>query len=416
MKTINFKKFFSLMIFLIFIFFIFSSVNGLETKGYLHSNDYYSVTYDAEGDAIVAAKLILYNTKNDDLSGINLEIPGNVVIYNLVQEYYGWEGSKRYYRNPPPVFYPIEYERDQTSSATLLKLFLPREIKTQKQGTILLLYKIPRGTVVDFLGVQKFDFKTIIDKNAILIQKIRVSINVQSDLYLKGGKAQVEYKPDYFAKVQSMETSEKGATSPELTDFSRRITYAKGLVKIAYNLDPYESLHVKGKFSDSWWKLYLLEILFVILVIVIILFTLKIAAWKKIKLLTFKSMLFNSKNKHYAAIIIRSSIFGFISAFFITVICSLFIFLFNWLSRAMPYYYGNLLMPLLLLLGLIIIIASLFGPVVLVGKTYGIVEGILTLVFTGFWLLVFIIILVIFSGFLFYKPPTPLIEAKPVYD
>ena len=150
-----------------------------------------------------------------------------------------------------------------------------------------------------FLG---FDFKTIIDKNAALIQMVRVSVDVQTGLYLKGGsRGEVEYKPGYYSsKIQSIEIAKEGTRSKELTDFSRRITYhTGGLVKIAYNLDPYESFHVKGKFADSFLKLYILEILLSIAIvgIIIILFK-KLCRYYYYKQYSYASLYMRRYNLH----------------------------------------------------------------------------------------------------------------------
>jgi len=398
---------------LVFISLLSVNVVGIGTKGYLHSNDYYSVMYDAEGDAIVTAKLVLYNTKNENLDEIKLEFPSShVVIYNLVQEVYEKENYPYYYGN---LYYPIEYEKEILSSATLLTLHLQKAIKPQKEGVILIFYKIPQATVVDSLGVHEFDFKTIIDKNAALIQMVRVSVDVQTGLYLKGGsRGEVEYKPGYYSsKIQSIEIAKEGTRSKELTDFSRRITYhTGGLVKIAYNLDPYESFHVKGKFADSFLKLYILEILLSIAIVGIIIILFKKILLKKFRVVDIitgekGSKIFSLKaNKKLSVRVIRSCIFGFLSAIFITVIWFLILFIFNFLGRTLTYSQSSMIMPLVLLFGIILMAVSIFGPVLLVGVKYGALDGILTLIFIGLWLLTFILIIIIF-GILFFSNPRP---------
>ncbi|MEK6845163.1 MAG: hypothetical protein AABY26_00270, partial [Nanoarchaeota archaeon] len=52
----------------------------------LGSSQYYTVTFDAEGEAIVVAKLTFQNTGSVPLGAISLEIPGQVEIINAVQE------------------------------------------------------------------------------------------------------------------------------------------------------------------------------------------------------------------------------------------------------------------------------------------------------------------------------------------
>src|SRR3989344_812837 len=50
------------------------------------SNQYYSVVFDGEGEAAVAAKLVIVNTAKSNLTALNVEIPGNVRIIAAVQE------------------------------------------------------------------------------------------------------------------------------------------------------------------------------------------------------------------------------------------------------------------------------------------------------------------------------------------
>ncbi|MCM8788396.1 MAG: hypothetical protein NC907_01260 [Candidatus Omnitrophica bacterium] len=43
-----------------------------------------------------------------------------------------------------------------------------------------------------------FDFKTHIDRGAVLIEYVRVAVNVQEGYFINGSKASVDYKPDFF--------------------------------------------------------------------------------------------------------------------------------------------------------------------------------------------------------------------------
>ncbi|MEM2918436.1 MAG: hypothetical protein QXY62_02945 [Candidatus Altiarchaeota archaeon] len=398
-------------IFLIFGILVFSfALSGyIESKNYLHTYDYYSIIYDEEGDAIVAAKLIIQNTKNENLKEINLEIPGFISVYNLVQEVYESKRYPYYEYNYyyGSTFYPIKYEKEQTSSSTILKLKLPKIVGIQNQTSIILLYKIPKATKVDFLGNHEFDFETIIDKNAALIQNVRVAINVQEGLILKGGKANVEYKPDYFTTFETMKIPESGIQSGELSDFSSRITYAIGLVKNAHNLDPFESFHVRGKFSNAAWKLYFWEILLVFVVITLLLLSIKFFLWKKIKNAFAPKRVFTKGEEQahdYGKIFIRATIFGFISAVLVSITFFALMFLSGWFFGL--FYYSSYIMitPLFMLFGILIMTIVLFGPSIYVGAKYGVLEGLLTFIMSAVWLFIFLVAFLIF-GFLFFQQP-----------
>lgn len=396
---------------LLWVFLILLTVNAgtITSTGYMHSNDYYSVIYDEEGDAIVAAKLIIQNNKQDNINEINLELPHpNIVIYNLVQE--DWtDGHYKYYDYGNNFFYQIEYNAEQTSTSTILKLYLPKGIEPQKEGVILILYKIPRNTNREFLGVQEFDFKTIIDKNAALIQNVRVVINVQGGLYLKGGKATVDYRPDYFNEMQTMSVPKAGMQSTTLSDFSRRVSYTDGLVKNAYNLDPYESFHVKGKFADTGWKLYFFEILGVTAVIITAIIILKAFLWEKIKVIfmnigTLKQEKKPDERKDYGGAILRSFIFGFASALLIVVTWIVIKFLGDWLSSNF-YSYDDLIMPLFFLMIVMVMFLSIFGFSIYSGVKYGFLEGVLTFIMTTVWLFVFLLAMILLFGIFSHNTP-----------
>ncbi len=397
-----------ILVLLWIVFLILPAVNAkVSGTGYMHSNDYYSVIYDEEGDAIVAAKLIIQNNKQDSIKEINIEFPNqDIVIYNLVQEvgdksspYYDDYGRYNYGNS---IFYPVEYDTEQTSTSTLLRLYLPRGIEPQKDGAILILYKIPGDTSIEFPGVQEFDFKTIIDKNAALIQNVRVVINVQEGLYLKSGKATVDYRPDYFNEMQTMSVPKAGMQSTTLSDFSQRVSYTDGLVKNAYNLDPYESFHVKGEFADTGWKLYFFEILGVTAVIIAAIIILKAFLWKKIKVIfmnfgELKHEQQPDERRSYGGAILRSFIFGFASALLIVVTWIVIYSLGNWLSSAF-YNFNALIMPLFFLVAIMAISLSIFGFSIYSGIKYGFLEGVLTFVMTILWLFIFLIGIAILSG------------------
>lgn len=428
-----------ILVLLWIVLLILPAVNArtITSTEYMHSNDYYSVVYDGEGDAIVAAKLIIRNDKSDSINEITLELPyQNMIIYNLVQEtmerYSYDEMSYKYYDND--IFYPIEHDTEETSTSTILKLYLPRAIEPQKEGAILILYKIPGDTGTGLLGIQNFEFKTIIDKNAALIQNIRVVINVQEGLYLKGGAGKIDYRPDYFNEIQTMSVAKEGMQSAQLSRVSQRITYADGLVKNAYNLDPFESFHVKGEFANalwklyiwtivgwgegmsknvvSQWKLYIWTIVGVVIAIILGIILLKRIVWKKIKVIFMEFKQKQTEQQDgmgagYGASIIRSFVFGFLSALMTTVAWTIIKFFGEWLSREF-YSYGDLVMPLFILTGIVAVFISFFGLSIYAGKRYGFIEGGLTIIMTVVWLFILLVAMVFLLGIFSrstYVPP-----------
>ena len=60
------------------------NASALISKGYTHSYDYYTVSYDGEGDAIVRAKLNINNNGENNIEELALEFPlGEVIVFQL---------------------------------------------------------------------------------------------------------------------------------------------------------------------------------------------------------------------------------------------------------------------------------------------------------------------------------------------
>jgi len=122
------------------------SVSGAQSDGYIHKNHYYAVSFDGEGDAIVRAVIDIENTLGTPIKWIDLELPGQVIVYKAVQE--------------APSRHVIEYEKQLLSESTILRLELKEPIQQRGTGTIVLFYKIPRYANQDIGGNYKFDFET----------------------------------------------------------------------------------------------------------------------------------------------------------------------------------------------------------------------------------------------------------------
>lgn len=281
-KAGNFFYYF-LIVLMLSAFLPLSSAKTSES--YFHSNDYYVVSFDGEGDAIVSAKLVIDNFTDKRISNIDLELPGTAKLFKAVLEpyyspYYGGyvlpepnlENSDiaPEYRNEWNAE-KIDFSYDFTSTATILHLTLPHSIEPNSKAAVVLLYKVSRYAEKDLLGTSSFDFKTIIDKKASLIQNVRVAVNVQEGLFLKGGTSNVEYKPDFFGSAAVSKMSSAEVSSSYYRDYSSAIEYSQGaIVKNAFNLDPFESFHVKGQYSENWLLLFLGDIILWIIILGII--------------------------------------------------------------------------------------------------------------------------------------------------
>lgn len=371
--------------------------NGL-VQSPIHSNDYYVVSFDGEGDAVVSVKLILYNNSDANLQKVNLEIEGNAKLYKAVQEsagdYYpcqygpcpmGVESEIAY-----PDYYPytnfaqkIDASVSYTSTSTLVTLPLPVNVPPQGSTAIVLLYKVSQYAQKDSLGVFHADFKTIVDRDAALVQNIRVALNAPQDWSIKGGTAKVDYRPELFGASASAELGSAKVDSAVYREFSNQIAYASGaIVKNAQNLDPLESFHVKAEYAENSWQLYFWE-LFAAIVAIVIVIALTIAGAKQ-----------RRKNAKPKTENIGFGIFAqaALQAFGIVALWEIVLYvIFNGYSLFGSAYY-NFSTLLLLLVGILAFVLSglaLFGPCYLTGKKEGFKAGAIQLIVVCVFLLVF---------------------------
>ena len=215
------------------------------------SSQFYTVTFDAEGEAIVVAKLTFQNTGSVPLETINVEIPGQVEIINAVQEvkavkdknnYYGWK-----YKTLP-------HSQNTLSTSSTFTFILPQAVGEQEQAVILLYYKV-RGMVQQGILDSRFNFETI--KHGQYTQQVRVSLSVQEGLNLKDGKITLNYNNVMSTSFAQNAFASAEISGSEMGKLSQSLMSASGnIVKTASGLDPWESFSVKGEYSSSKLWLY----------------------------------------------------------------------------------------------------------------------------------------------------------------
>ena len=365
----------------------------------LGQNQFYSVVFDGEGDAIVAAKLKIQNIGKEPLKELNIEIPGeNVRLVNIMQEVirfqkicgaYDPKGNCSYYYDQqiwPPEYYSIDKITEKLSKSVKVTLNLPVELKEGETGTILLYYKT-NSYVEKSLGIFKFDFETI--KWSFDTDRIRVAVNVQQDLYLEGVQGKIEYQNNFAVAEKALVS---GVQSQDLQQFSSQIEWQQGIVKEASGLDPYESFHAKGRYAESWLNLKRGSIGIGILITIIILGLLYYFVYRKIK-----------KVKGNVAKAIGA---GILSGVLMICLWILISFLMNWVNRIIYYPYFSLISLLMILIIGIISLALIFGPAIYFGVKHGIVAGVWCLVSCLMTLIILGAIAIIIFGL--YTTPGPI--------
>ena len=362
-------------------------VTAAKSDGYIHNNQYYAVSFDGEGDAIVRAQIDIENTIDRAIKRIDLEIPGQIVVYKAMQE--------------SPTRERIEYEKTVTSDVTLLHLELGTAIEQRSQGTIVLFYKIQRYAEKNITGNFDFDFKTIIDKDAILIENVRVAINVQEGLFIKGGEAKVDYRPNigFMSEAMMVKTADMGINSQEYRDYYYSIRNASGLVKNAQNLDPFESFHVKGNYGENWIALYFFDIAFWILIIATAITGIILILKKIIPKIKEKN---NKKSEEKTNKIIKSIVTAFVSSGS-AITSAIGSFMIATVINEM-HYSMELFALFALMLGLIIAAGFIFIPPIYVFSKDGALYGALTFFLTLLFLVIGSMLIAVVFSVLFITP------------
>lgn len=268
----------------LFVLIGFAGTTSAQNELLFGQNHFYTVIFRGNGEAITYAKVAITNPDEKPLTEFSFEVPKvsptEMVIYQmkLPQECqnYNYNDPARpclQYRDPDyaqQYYYygysngKAEYQKIQyTKSGNLYKFTLPTPVEPYKSTAIIVAYAA-KGYVSESAGLFKFNFETL--KVPSRIQEIRVAVDVDSDLLLKGKKSSVNYNT---IGLQSSELSAPSAISGRsLDNVVGKIGSYGPLVKEAKNLSPNESFMVKGEYATSWFRLYLSSILLTIFIII----------------------------------------------------------------------------------------------------------------------------------------------------
>ena len=368
------------------------------------SNQYYSAVFDGEGEAMVLAKLEFQNFDTVPIRSINIEIPGNIRIINILQEaeekqqvcaeYEKPECPDNYYcmyKEQPKLkcvrwsdsitkkYYAADKTLQLSYNSARLNLVLPKEVNSQEKTSILLYYKSDSYTEESF-GTYNFDFRTI--KTNFDVNSIRVAINTADGLYLKGSTAKTNYVNNYGLAAFESASMKEGIVSRDLESFSSQLEYTNGYVKSTQNIDPHENFEVKGQYSESWILLYSGRII------------LGIAGFFGFILfvLFFLSRIKDGRYFQSAAAV------GFISsvAIMLTWICAFFVGsrMLSWIS----YRYETFFALLLILITTITTLTLLIAPPIYIGKRDGMKQGFIVLGSIIIFLVVFAVVGIAIMG------------------
>ena len=189
--------------------------------------------------------------------------------------------------------------------------------------------------------------------------------------------------------------------SDSVKAYINSINYMSGLVKTASYLDPYESFTVKGKYAKSWFRLYWLNIIFVILLILGVLAFLGYGTKKLFKYakeaIPEKTVKKQAETKHHFTIPFLSGLFASIAVVLMWVVSILIIQIGQGVLGSGS---REIFALLIILLAILITLAALIGTPIYIGNKYGALMGLLTMLSLLGWLFIFTILAFFVFAFL----------------
>jgi len=268
----------------------FAAPSSAQSELLFGQSHYYSVIFRGNGEAIVYAKMVIPNPGDTPLADLSFEVPGAVptemAIYQMTvqapcnrfapmtsgmivrpcAEYGAPNYDNSYnYGNDQAHYTKVDF----TNSGNLYKFTLPNPIGASQTTAVVVAYAA-RGYVKDSFGLFKFNFETL--KVPSRIAKLQVGVDVDSDLFLKGKKAVVNYTVSGASSATGlgMATGKADISSQEFNNTVSSIGSNGAILKNASNLSPNESFTVKGEYAASWWRLNLFGIVMTIVIVAVI--------------------------------------------------------------------------------------------------------------------------------------------------
>ncbi|NOY14869.1 MAG: hypothetical protein GXP43_01485 [bacterium] len=406
---------------LVLSWFLFAPATVSAQSGLLFGqNHFYTVVFRGNGEAVVYVKMVITNPNDRLMTNFSFTVPkvspSEMAIYQMklpprcirydykskfrvCLEYKEPDYLGSYYPGGPiqPSYKKIEYEK----SGNLYRFDLPTPVRPYKTTALIIAYTA-KGYVTKNLGLYKFNFETL--KVPFRINQVNVAVDVDSDLYLKGKRASVNYQQE--SPELSTASIKKSISSPEMDKLVNTIGYSGALFKRAKNLAPNESLSVKGTYAASKIRLYLSSIMWALAVVAAIFLALYLLT-KILKNRNAKPKKENKDNIKYQAPAASQPLASAPEqAFNLTTISMSFVssllvvgltYLLNYLNKTswlmylpMDSAFGILVIIFIALLYILII----FGPPVFLISKYGWKAAVLALVMELIWLGTFLIIYV----------------------
>jgi len=245
--------------------------------GQIHS---YKVVFRGNGEAVVLARLVIKNPEETSLTKFSFELPNaaanEMSIYQEKRSRYCAEYD---YNSSPKIclrwqdpdyasYYGYDYSQkavykkvDYLNSGDLYSMDLPYTVDPEKSTALVISYSSKDYVDEKFMGLFSFNFESL--KVNSRISEVKVTVDVDSDLYMKGKKSQVQYSDgEYLGEIASATSGEA-----DLSSVVSKLSSYGPLYKTAKELSPNESFIVSGEYAKSKIRLYLSSIVMGVFVI-----------------------------------------------------------------------------------------------------------------------------------------------------
>ncbi len=258
---------------------IFSEpIDNSAAQLFLGQQHNYTVTMRGNGESVVYAKISFTNFTETDLNSLKFKTEAKLnelVAFQQIlpdvckEKKYNQEtrtydclqyGPPAYYNQNSYYYYNnsnlnAKYSKSNFSiTGDQYEFSLPTAVKPNEQGAILLAYRSKDYVDKKALGLFKFHFTTL--TAPVKVNDVNVAIKLDSELYMKGQKSEVNYKSmDIGLSAGLSETA--SFQNPTLDTLSSELGYSGQLKKTAKDLAPDESFTVNGKYATTKFRLYL---------------------------------------------------------------------------------------------------------------------------------------------------------------
>lgn len=397
------------------------------SQTFLGQDQYYTVTFRGNGEAVVNLKVIFSNLTPDPISTVTLRMPKaeieDVLGFQVLREsqcirydqapiptilpsqkpYYDGMNSINQYPTTKcaeyqaPDYYQYWYGVTKYQKAAIeikgdsIVVGLPKAVKPDNSASFMLYYRASGFTKKNIFGAYSYAFETL--KAEDKVRTLQVGISTDSDLVLKGATGTVEYLKQDVSNIAMGASKEMANT--QLDSAYQQIGQGS-IVKSSSNLQPLESYTVKGAYAPSTYALYGSQITLGIIAFLLILGVLVFFMRKVI--LHFRNQPSDKTLKTSATPDNGRAMLevGLVSFFSSILIAGYTVVVMMGVTQFSAFYYSEMSLVLVLFVTIIsfaVYSLFMFGPAIFLGMRRGYMWGLATFVMTTIFLVVYLLVI-----------------------